>query len=95
MVADRLKITIMELVLNHKNLNTIIENREEEPEPIIFGKGILNSTYKNEIKHTPRDPKSLLSVKKRVYKYQMRFSQNIETILKVSVFAIVLFIVLY
>jgi len=77
----------MELVLNPKQVTTLRSYSEEES--IEFG-GILNSAYKNESNHSPRDPKSLFSVKKRLYKYQLRYSQNIEAILKVSVFAAVI-----
>ncbi len=73
----------MELVLNPKQVNTLRHYSEEES--VEYG-GILNSTYKSEITNSPRDPKSLFSVKKRLYKYQLRYSQNIETILKLSIF---------
>lgn len=77
----------MELVLNPKQVNTLRHYSEEES--VEYG-GILNSTYKSEITNSPRDPKSLFSVKKRLYKYQLRYSQNIETILKLSIFTAVI-----
>ena len=77
----------MELVLNPKQVTTLRHYSEEESAE--FG-GILNSTYKSEINNSPRHPRSLLSVKKRLYQYQLRNSQNIEAILKVSVFMAVL-----
>lgn len=76
----------MELVLNPKQVNTLRCYPEQEPQE--YG-GILTSTYKKESSCTPRDPKSFYSVKKRLYKYQLRYSQNIETILKLSIFSIV------
>jgi len=77
----------MELVLNSKQVNTLRHYSEEES--VEYG-GILNSTYKNEINNSPRDPRSLFSVKKRLYKYQLRYSQNIEAILKLSIFSVVI-----
>ena len=82
----------MELVLNSKQVNTLRSCNEKES--VEFG-GILNSTYKNEINNCPRDPKSLFSVKKRLYKYQLRYSQNVEAILKLSIFTAILVGVLY
>ncbi len=81
----------MELVLNPKQVTTLRSYKEEEL--VEFG-GILNSTYKKEIDHSTRDPRSLLSVKKRLYQHQLRFSQNIEVILKLSVFTAVLLVVI-
>jgi len=77
----------MELVLNPKQVNTLRNQPEEET---IEFEGILNSTFKSAIDHSPRDPNSLISVKKRLYKYQLRYSQNVEVILKLSVFTAIL-----
>ena len=81
----------MELVLNPKQVNTLRSSSEEEP--VEFG-GILNSAYKNKINHVPRDPRSLLSEQKRLYNYELRHTQNIETILKLFVFTVVLIMVI-
>ena len=82
----------MELVLNSKQINTLRSYKEKES--VEYG-GILNSTYKSEINNSPRNPRSLFSVKKRLYKYQLRYSQNVETILKLSIFTAIIVSVLY
>lgn len=81
----------MQLVLNPKQVNTLRSYPEEE---IIEFEGILNSTYKSAIDHSPRDSRSFLSVKKRLYKNQLRFTQNVEVILKLSVFTAILLAVI-
>ncbi len=82
----------MKLVLNPKQVNTLRSCPENKS--VEYG-GILNSTYKSKINNSPRDPKSLFSVKKRLYKYQLRYSQNVEAILKLSIFSAILVGVLY
>lgn len=82
----------MELVLNPKQVTTLRHHSEKES--VEFG-GILNSTYKSVTNHSPRHPRSLLSVKKRLYQYQLRNSQSVEAILKLSVFmAVVISIII-
>lgn len=77
----------MELVLNPKQVNTLRHFSEEEA--VEYG-GILNSTYKSSINHSPTDDSSLNSVKKSIILHKFRYSPKIETILKVSIFASVL-----
>jgi len=54
--------------------------------------GILNSSYKQESRRNffDSDPQSIFGIKQRIKSWQYGYSSDVETILKLSVFAIVL-----
>lgn len=66
-------------------------------EPIIFkNEGLLCSTYKIETSHNffHSSPRSIYGIKQRLHHGRFQFTSSIETVLKLSVFAIVLAIAL-
>ena len=82
----------MELVLK-------VEDLEPEPrviEKFIKPEGLLNSNYKNLAKKNLNNTtsQSLFGMRQRLKRCQYQFTSSIETILKVSAFAVV-FIAIY
>lgn len=84
----------MELVLTHQDLEPLPRQKKE---PFIFtNEGLLTSTYKEETRNNffHSNPKSIFGTKQRIKSFQYQFTSHIETILKLSVFAIALIIAL-
>lgn len=66
---------------------------ERKFEPIVFkNEGLLSSTYKIETGHNffHSSPRSIYGIKQRLNHGRFQFTSSIETVLKLSVFAIVL-----
>lgn len=70
----------------NRSLNTTFERPE----------GLLNSNYKNVVKCNLKDlnSSSIFSIKQRIKSRQYQFTSSIETLLKVSVFATILAVIL-
>jgi len=84
----------MELVLTHQDIEPL---PKQKIKPFVFcNEGILNSNYKEGTKENffHSNPKSIFGIKQSVKSKQYQFTSSIETILKLSVFVIVLSIML-
>jgi hypothetical protein len=84
----------MELVLTHQDIEPLPKQIKE---PFIFkNEGLLSSTYKQETCNNffHSNPKSIFGIKQSVKSNRYQLTSHIDTILKLSVFAIVLGIAL-
>lgn len=91
---NQLKIIIMELVLTQQDIEPL---PKQKIKPFVFlNEGLLNSNYKKETNENffHSNPKSIFGIKQRIKSKQYQFTSSIETILKLSVFVIVLAITL-
>lgn len=84
----------MELVLEHQYIEPLPKPKIK---PFVFcHEGLLNSNYKQETKDNffHSNPKSIFGIKQGLKSKQYQSTSSIETILKLSVFVIVLAITL-
>lgn len=87
------KQIIMELVLTHQNIEPLPKRKRES---FIFkNEGLLSSTYKQETCNNffHSSPKSIFGIKQSVKSKQYQFTSSIETVLKLSVFLTIFFII--
>jgi hypothetical protein len=85
----------MELVLKSQEFESL-------PEPIGFteyntSEGLLNSNYQNVVKSNLNniEANSVFGVKQRIKSYHYKTTSSIETVLKVSVFMILYFVIFF
>lgn len=85
---------IMELVLTSQELES--ESKHKTKTEFVRPEGLLNSNYKTVVKCNLHEPNvnSLFGIKQRVKSRRYQFTSSIDTILKVSVFVIVLAFIL-
>ena len=84
----------MELVLTHQDIEPLPKQKREQ---FIFkNEGLLSSTYKKETcdNFFHSNPKSIFGIKQSVKSKRYQFTSHVDTILKLSVFAVVLGIAL-
>jgi hypothetical protein len=84
----------MELVLTHQDIEPLPKQKREQ---FIFkNEGLLSSIYKQETcdNFFHSNPKSIFGIKQSVKSNRYQFTSYMDTILKLSVFAVVLVIAL-
>jgi hypothetical protein len=79
----------MELVLTTEDLQSLPKQQEDL---IIEPSGFLNSEYKSVVNENLNNisAKSIFGIKQRIKSSQYQFTSSIETVLKVSVFTIII-----
>ncbi|NND26031.1 MAG: hypothetical protein HKO00_08420 [Flavobacteriaceae bacterium] len=84
----------MEALIIHQEIEALAKQKKELFE--FKNEGLLNSPYKQAIRENffHSDPNSIFAIKQRIRSYQFQFPSTIDTILKLSVFSIVLAIAL-
>ncbi len=82
----------MELVLTSLDTDPLPEPRIESENS--FPKGLLNSNYQNIVRSNfkKRNSRSVFSIKQRIKNGRFHSINGIETIVKVSVFLLIMFI---
>jgi len=82
--------TVAQAVTIDQKLEPILKSKRVRPE------GLVNSNYKAIAKHNLRNrsSKSIFGVRQALKSRQYQFTSSIDTILKLSVFAIVLSVIL-
>lgn len=83
----------MELVVSRYNFQT--ELKQKQLEDYIKPEGLLNSNYQNIVKdnYTNIEEESVFGIRQRIKSFQYSESTSICTILKISIFIIVYFII--
>ena len=84
----------MELVVTQQDIEPL---PKQKMKPFVFcNEGLLISNYKEETKENffHSNPKSIFGIKQSVKRSQYQFISHIETILKLTVFAVVITIML-
>lgn len=82
----------MEALVLRKEIEPLVIRK---PKTLVYKyEGILNSSYKQRTRRNffESDPQSIYGIKQRIKSWQYGYSSNVETILKLSVFAIVLLV---
>ncbi len=82
----------MELVLTHQEFEPLPKRKHT---PFVFkNEGLLTSNYKQETRNNffQSNPKSVFGAKQRIKSFQYQYTSGIDTILKLSVFAIALIV---